>query len=397
MSDLPLAGVRVLDLTQVLGGPYACMVLADLGADVIKVEPPGRGEQGRRAMGRRMRGSDSAAFLAVNRGKRSLTLDLKSDEGHALFGELVDTADAVVESMRPGVARRLRIDADSLRARRPELVCASLSGFGSTGPYADRPGYDLIAQAMTGLMSITGHPGQAPAKAGVPVADLCGGLFVALGVLAALLGRERQGSGRAVETSLYEAALALAVGEATSIWAGGATPAPLGSAHRLLAPYQALRTADGWVTVGANNDKLWRLLCATLDRPDLAADPRFADNDARMAQRDELVAELESALGAATTDECVERLLAAGVPAGPIRDYREVLDDPHTHARAMVVEAEHPVEGRVRMLGSPLKVDGAPLPLERSAPLLGAHTDELLDELGVSVARREALRAAGAV
>ena len=279
MTRLPLQGLRVLDLTQVLGGPFACMVLADLGADVIKVEPPGRGEQGRRAMGLAMRGTDSAAFLAVNRNKRSMTLDLKHPDGHALFLELVDTADAVVESMRPGVAQRLRVDAETLRGRTPSLVCASLSGFGSTGPYADRPGYDLVAQAMTGLMSVTGHPGQEPAKAGVPVADLCGGLFLALGVVASLLGRERQGRGASVETSLYEAALALAVGEATTVWAGRPTPGPLGSGHRLLAPYQALRAADGWLVVGANNDKLWRLLCGVLDRQGLADDPRFADNE----------------------------------------------------------------------------------------------------------------------
>ncbi|WP_219414652.1 enoyl-CoA hydratase [Pseudonocardia nigra] len=374
-----LAGMTVLDLTQVMAGPYCTMILADLGADVIKVENPETGDQTRRSWGYSGAGDDSRAFLALNRNKRSITLDLKSAEGLAAFHDLVRTTDVVVENWRPGVAARLGVDYERLAPLNPGLIYASISGFGQTGPYADRPGYDLIAQAMSGVMSITGEPGDRPIKSGIPVADLGSGLFCTVGILAAWASKQRTGQGQYVETSLFEAALALSVWESTEFWATGKPPQPLGSANRMSAPYQALATRDGYVTVGANNERLWRRLCRALEAEHLADDPRFARNVDRMEHRAELVAVLEERLAAADTATWVDRLLAAGVPAGPIQDYRQVLeDDPHVKARGMVEHVEHPVDGRVPVLASPLHLSGTPTTVRRPPPLLGQHTAEVL-------------------
>jgi crotonobetainyl-CoA:carnitine CoA-transferase CaiB-like acyl-CoA transferase len=385
-----LADVRVLELTQVMAGPFCGQVLADMGADVIKVEPPG-GDSTRRSLGFRMGGDDTAAFLAVNRNKRSLMLDLKQPEHVEAFHRLARDADVVLENNRPGVAARLGVDYETLREVNPRLVYASISGFGQTGPYALRPGYDLIAQGLSGVMSVTGEPGGDPVKCGVPIGDLAAGLFCAVGILSAVAARERTGRGQQVETSLFEGALALSIWETAELWATGRVPAPLGSAHRLTAPYQALRTRDGHITVGGNNERLWATLCAAIGRPELVDDPRFADNEARMAHREDLVAELESALAARGTDEWVEALIEAGVPCGPIHDYRQVFDDPHTQARQMEVELEHPVEGTIRALGIPVKLSGTPGSIRRPAPLLGEHTAEVLGEAGFSAEEIAAL------
>jgi crotonobetainyl-CoA:carnitine CoA-transferase CaiB-like acyl-CoA transferase len=322
-----LAGMTVLDLTQVMAGPFCTMVLADLGADVIKVENPDAGDQTRRSWGRAGLGEDSRAFMSLNRNKRSATLDLKSAEGLATFHTLVRDADVVVENWRPGVAARLRVDYDTLAEINPGLIYASISGFGQTGPYADRPGYDLIAQAMAGIMSITGEPGGPPVKSGIPLADLGGGLFSAIGILAAWCHKLRTGRGQRVEASLFESALALAVWESTEYWDTGQVPQKLGSANRMSAPYQALATRDGYVTVGANNERLWRRLCAALDLEPLIEDPRFSTNEGRMEHRAELATALEERLAERDTGEWVHLLLAAGVPAGPIQDYRQVLEE----------------------------------------------------------------------
>jgi crotonobetainyl-CoA:carnitine CoA-transferase CaiB-like acyl-CoA transferase len=355
-----LAGVRVIELTQVMAGPFCGQVLGDMGADVIKVEPPG-GEQTRSSMG-------EAAFRAVNRNKRSIVLELPRER--ATLHKLVETADVLLENYRPGVAERLGAGYETLRAINPRLIYASLSGFGQTGPYAQRPGFDLIAQGMSGIMSVTGEPGGEPVKCGVPISDLTAGLFCAVGILSAL----HAGVGQRIDTSLWEGALACSVWETAELWATGRAPQPLGSAHRLTAPYQALRTSDGHLTVGGNNQRLWERLCRTLGREDLIE--RFPSNAERMARRPELVVELESALTADTTEHWVERLLAAGVPAGPISDYAQVVADPHTAAREMVVET---ATGRV--LGIPVKLSATPGAIRRAAPALGEHTDEILAEL----------------
>jgi crotonobetainyl-CoA:carnitine CoA-transferase CaiB-like acyl-CoA transferase len=377
-----LAGIRVLELTQVMAGPFCGQVLADMGADVVKVEPPGTGDQTRHAMGFRMRGEDTAAFLAVNRNKRSVALDLKEPADREAFHGLVGAADVVLENYRPGVAAKLGADYETLAALNPRIIYASISGFGQTGPYAQRPGFDLIAQGLSGVMSVTGEPGGEPVKCGVPISDLASGLFCAVAILSAYVARERTGRGQRIDTSLFEGALALSIWESAELWATGRIPEPLGSAHRLTAPYQALRTRDGHVTVGGNNQRLWERLCRTLGREDLIEDPRFATNEARMANRAALAAELESALAARDTGEWVEALLEAGVPAGPIHDYAQVFEDPHTRAREMVVELEHPVEGTIRALGIPVKLSETPGRIRRPAPLLGEHTDEVFAEWG---------------
>jgi formyl-CoA transferase len=378
-----LAGLRVLELTQVMAGPFCGQVLADMGADVVKVEPPD-GDPTRRSLGFRMRGDDTAAFMAVNRNKRSLTLDLKSERGQAVLHRLAGDADVLLENHRPGVAERLGADWETLRDVNPRLIYASVSGFGQTGPYAQRPGYDLIAQGLSGVMSVTGEPGGEPVKCGIPIGDLSAGLFCAVAILSAVVARERTGRGQRIDTSLFEGALALSIWESAELWATGRVPEPLGSAHRLLAPYQALRTADGHITVGGNNQRLWERLCEAIGRPELVGDARFATNDDRMAHRAELAAELESALAARPTDEWVAALGDAGVPCGPIHDYRQVFEDPHTRARAMEARVTHPVEGEMSALGIPVKLSDTPGAVRRPAPLLGEHTDEVLREAGFS-------------
>jgi len=340
---------------------------------------------------------ESSAFLAVNRNKRSITIDLKQDEGREAFRRLVRGADVVVENFRPGVTKRLRVDYPVLAEINDRLIYASISGFGQTGPYAGRPGYDLIAQAMSGVMSVTGTPGGEPAKCGIPVADLSAGLYCAVGILTAVIAREQTGRGQYIDTSLYESALALSIWETAELWSTGHVPEPLGSAHRMSAPYQALRTRDGYVTVGANNPRLWQRFCRALDREDLLADPRFESNPDRMARKTELVADLESTLRKRDTAEWVDRLLDAGVPAGPLHDYRQVCDDPHTLARDMVITMRHPAEGEIRGLGIPVKLSDTPGQVRRAAPLLCEHTDEILNGLGYSAPEIETLRGMGAV
>ncbi|ONK11864.1 CoA transferase [Streptomyces sp. MP131-18] len=381
-GDAALAGLRVVDLTQVMAGPYCTMILADLGADVIKVENPGGGDQTRHSWGETGEGRDSTAFFALNRNKRSVCLDLKTEQGLADLHDLVRTADIVVHNWRPGVAERLGADYETLSALNPGLIYASVSGFGSSGPYAQRPGYDLIAQGMTGAMSVTGEPGGRPVKNGLPVGDLGAGLLMVGGILAACLYRQRTGRGQCVETSLYEAIIAMSVWESTEYWATGEPPAPLGSANRMSGPYQALRTRDGHLTVGANNQRLWHGLCGALGLEHLADDPRFATNMDRMDHRDELAALLEERLADDDTAAWVDALLAAGVPAGPILDYAQVLDeDPHVKARGLVREMDHPVAGRVKVLGPPLTLGASPATLRRHPPLIGEHTEEVLAEI----------------
>lgn len=381
---LPLSKLKVLDLTQVMAGPFCCQLLADMGADVTKVEPPGTGDQARQAMGFKLEGEDTAAFLAVNRNKKSVTLNLKEDEAREIFYRLVREADALVENFRPGVTKKLGIDYETLKEINPRLIYASISGFGQTGPYAMRAGYDLIAQGMSGVMSVTGEPGGPPAKCGIPIGDLSAGLFCAFGILTAYVAREETGRGQYIDTSLFEGALALSIWETAELWSTGRIPQPFGSAHRLTAPYQALKTSDGYINVGANNQRLWARLCNALGREELIEDKRFATNDDRMENRAELVEELEAATRKKTTDEWVEILLEAGFPAGPIYNYKEVFEDPHTSAREMMVEMDHPVEGAVKGLGIPVKLSETPGEIRHAAPLLGEHTEETLAQLGYS-------------
>jgi crotonobetainyl-CoA:carnitine CoA-transferase CaiB-like acyl-CoA transferase len=390
----PLEGLRVVDLTQAMAAPFCSMNLADMGADVIKVEPP-TGEDMRR--GSVSRNGHSGTFLTINRSKRGITVDLKQPAGVQIVHRLVRTADVFVQNYRPGAAGRLGVDYATLAAINPRLVYCSISGFGSTGPYAPRGGYDLIAQGMSGIISVTGDADGPPAKAGLPVSDLSSGLFGAYGILCALEHRERTGHGQLVDTSLLEAALALTVWEATEYWATGRVPGPLGSAHRLAAPYQALRASDGWFTVGANTDRLYEALCRAIERPELAADVRFASGPGRLRHRDALVAELEKTTAGASRAHWLARLDAAGVPSGPINTYAEALADPHTLARDMVVELDHPGAGPIKALGVPVKLSDTPGGVDRAAPLLGQDNAAVLTELGYSDAEQRALKDAGVI
>jgi crotonobetainyl-CoA:carnitine CoA-transferase CaiB-like acyl-CoA transferase len=382
---LPLGGVRVVDLTQVMAGPFCTMLLADLGADVIKIEPP-NGDLSRSMGGRRlqMKGADKAPFFALNRNKRSVVLDLKQDADLGRALALVRQADVLVESFRPGVGARLGVGYEAVSAANPELIYASISGFGQSGPWADRPGFDLIAQGMSGVMSVTGSAETEPVKCGVPVSDLAAGLYAANGIQAALLAREKTGRGQRVDTSLFEAALGMSVWEATEYWATGEAPRPMGSAHRLSAPYQAFRASDGFLTIAALTPSHWERLCNVLDRPELVTDTRYATNADRLASIDALAPEIERALASDTVDTWVARLLAEGIPCGPILDYAQVFDEPHTAARQMIETVPHPVEGQVRMLGIPVKLAETPGTVRRAPPLLGEHTAAVLSALAAS-------------
>jgi formyl-CoA transferase len=389
-----LEGLRVIDLTQAMAAPYCTMNLADMGADVIKVEPPG-GEDMRR--GSVQQNGHSGPFNAINRNKRSLVVDLKKPAGVEIIRRLARTADVFVQNYRPGAAQRLGVAYEELRAINPRLIYCSISGFGSTGPYASRGGYDLIAQGMSGIISVTGEEDGRPAKAGVPLSDLAAGLFGAYGILCALEHRERTGEGQFVDTSLLEAAMALTVWESTEHWATGQTPKALGSAHRLAAPYQALRASDGWFTVGANNDKLFEAFCRAIERPELLIDARFNARDRRLANRRALAGEIEETTAKESRAHWLTRLEAAGVPSGPINTYPEALADPHTLARNMVVDLVHPGAGPIKNLGVPMKLSETPGAVDRPAPLLGEHTDAILAELGYDAPERQALRADGII
>lgn len=392
---LPLAGVRVLDLTQVMAGPFATMLLGDLGADIVKIEPPGAGDQTRGSMGFKMKGSDSMGFLNLNRNKRSLALNLKSAAGREILYKLVETADILIENYRPGVMKRLGCDYETLRKINPQLVYASISGFGQTGPWAARPGYDLMAQAMAGVMSATGHPDGPPAKS-VPVADIGCGLFTVYAVLAAYIGRRNTGEGQYIDASLFEAAMAFSVWDISDYWGTGVTPTALGTANRMSAPYQAMRASDRYFVLGATNPKLWRLLCETLDRKDLLADPRFADVASRLANRSVLIEELERVLATRTAQEWIDMLLAAGIPAAPINTYPEAFESEQASHRKMRLEVEHPVEGKVPNIGFPVKLGGTPQQVRLPPPLLGEHSAAILAELGLDAAAMQDLEAQGA-
>ena len=389
-----LDGLRVIDLTQAMAAPFCSMNLADMGADVIKVEPP-TGEDMRR--GSASRNGHSGTFLTINRSKRGITVDLKQPAGVEIVHRLVRTADVFVQNYRPGAAKRLGVDYETLAAINPRLIYCSISGFGSTGPYATRGGYDLIAQGMSGIISVTGDADGPPAKAGLPVSDLSAGLFGAYGILCALEHRERTGHGQLVDTSLLEAALALTVWETTEYWVTGRAPKPLGSAHRLAAPYQALRASDGWFTVGANNDRLFEAFCRAIERPDLAADARFRVNRDRMRHRDALIAEIERTTAKEARAHWLARLDHAGVPAGPINTYPEALADPHARARDMVVDLDHPGAGPIKALGVPVKLSDTPGAVDRAAPLLGQDNAAVLTELGYSEAEQRTLKDHGVI
>jgi crotonobetainyl-CoA:carnitine CoA-transferase CaiB-like acyl-CoA transferase len=389
-----LDGLHVLDVTQVMAGPFCAMMLADLGADVIKIEPPA-GDSTRQMPG--AVGADSPSFNAVNRGKRSVVLNLKSSEGRAVFTRLARSTDILIENYRPGVMTALGLGYEALAALNPRLIYASISGYGQTGPQRTKGGFDLIAQGVSGIMSITGEPGGPPVKAGVPLTDLSAGLFALVGVLAALESRHRTGLGQQVDTSLVDAGVALSVWEATEYFSGIGIPAALGSAHRMNAPYQAIRCADGYITLGAANERLFRRLCDVLGHSEWIDQPEFADNASRVRNREALAERIESITAQQPRGHWLAVLEANDIPCGPINDYAQVFADPQVVAREMVVETAHPTLGHLKTLGTPIKLSATPADVSRRAPLLGEHTDQVLTEAGFSSAEIAALRQSGAI
>ncbi len=392
----PLAGVAVLDLTQILAGPMCTMVLADMGADVIKVEKPNGGDDNRR-MGPPFVKDWSAGFLAVNRNKRSLALDLQNEEGRKVFKRLVEGADVVVENFRPGVMERLGLAYEELRKIKPALVYCTISGFGSTGPARNRGGFDLVAQGVSGLMSITGHPNSPPAKVGVPITDLTAGLYGANGIMAAYIHALRTGEGQMVDTSLMEAGVAYTVWESSVYFAEGEIPGPLGSAHRVSAPYQALRTRNGYLNLGAATQPTWEQLCRAIGLEDLMEDDRFRNPWDRKAREEELAALLEETFSTDDTERWLELLDGAGVVAGPIYNMEQVYQDPQVLAREMLVEMEDPDLGTIRNIGVPVKLSETPGSIRRRAPALGEHSAEILLEWGFGQNEVDGLLADGVI
>lgn len=380
---LPLDGFRVLDLTRFLSGPYCTMVLAELGADVIKVEQPGSGDDSRR-LGPKINGESYPAGMP-NRSKRSLSLDLKDPRGRDVFLRMAAESDLVIENFRPGVMKRLGLDYEAVRSVRPDILYCSISGYGQTGPAADRPGFDIMAQGMTGLMRMTGEPGGRPAKVGIAITDIAAGATALYSILAAELLRRGTGRGQYIDVALVDSALAWTVWESGAYFANGEIPMANGTRHRRSTPYQAYRTADGYVTIGANNDRLWRrLVLDVFDRPAWLEDPRFATLSDRMDHIDELEREIEALTTTRTTAEWIKALDDAGVPGGPVFTYDQALADPQTTARGMITEVEHPIIGRMRTIAPPAKFSDLPFQVRGPAPWLGQHTTEVLREAGLS-------------
>ena len=391
----PLAGVKVLELAQIMAGPTCGMLLADLGADVIKVERVPGGDD-TRLMNRPMVRGESAAFMAMNRNKRGIALNLKLPAAQDALKRMVRQADVVTENYRKGTMEKLGLGYESLRALNPAIIYCSISGFGRTGPYAERGGYDLIAQGMSGLMATTGEAGRPPVKHGAPTCDINAGMLGALGVVAAYVHRLKTGEGQLVDTSLYEAGIHQTFWHSAIFFATGEAPAPSGSAHILSAPYQAFRAADGWLTIGGANQANWERMVRVLGAPEWLADARFASNTERMKNLPALVELMDAKIRQFKLKDLLAALEAEGVPCGPINSIGEMAADPQTVAREMVVELEHPRAGRTRALGLPVKLSRTPGKVSRPAPVLGQHTREVLAEFGFSASEIDALVSSGA-
>jgi crotonobetainyl-CoA:carnitine CoA-transferase CaiB-like acyl-CoA transferase len=391
----PLDGVKVLELAQIMAGPTCGMLLADLGADVIKVERVPGGDD-TRSMSRPSVAGESAAFMAMNRNKRGIALNLKLPAAKDALTRMASRADVLTENYRKGALDKLGLGYEALKALNPALIYCSISGYGRTGPYADKGGFDLVAQGMSGLMAITGEPGGAPVKSGSPVCDINAGILGALGIVSAYIHRLKTGQGQLVDTSLFEAGVQQTYWQSAIYFATGTSPGPSGSAHILSAPYQAFRAADGWLNIGGANQANWERLARVLDAPEWIADERFRTNADRMNNLQALTELMNMRLKARRVRDWISALEAVGVPCGPINSIADMVAHPQTAAREMVVELEHPRAGRTRALGLPIKLSASPGKVTRPAPLLGQHTREVLAEFGFSSAEVEGLLAAGA-
>ena len=392
----PLSGATVIDFTRVLSGPYCTMVLADLGARVIKIEHPVRGDDTRH-WGPPFVATESAYFLSINRNKESVTLDFKKPEGLAVLERLLATADVMVENFRPGTLDAAGLGAEALTQRFSRLIYCSISGYGQTGPRRDEPGYDAVMQAEGGLMSITGERDGPPYRLGVAITDIVSGLFAAQGVLAALVSRATTGRGQRVDIGMLDATAALLTYQAGNYFVSGEVPARMGNRHPTITPYESFETADGDLVIAGGNDDLWRRLCGVLDLDGLSDDPRFRTNKDRVANRDELRPIFDRVLKTRTRAEWVERLARVGVPCGSVREISEVLADPQIAARHMIAEVDHPTVGRTRVIGSPLKLSDTPPSVRTAPPTLGQHTETVLTELGYDRAAIANLRATAVI
>ncbi|MGI9951785.1 CoA transferase [Moorellaceae bacterium AZ2] len=389
-----LAGLKVIDLTRVLAGPFCTMILGDLGADVIKIEAP-EGDESRN-YGPFVKG-ESAYFMSINRNKRSVVLNLKDPRGVAILKKLVQQADVLVENFRPGTAAKLGISYEDLQVLNPRLIYASCSGFGQTGPYRVRPAYDIIIQAMGGIMSITGQPGGEPTRVGASIGDITAALFTVIGILAALAERERSGKGQYIDISMLDCQVAILENAIARYSTGGEVPKPIGNRHPSITPFTTLKTRDGYVVIAVGNDNLWRKFCQAVKREDLIDDPRFKTNPLRTQNWDELYPILRSIFSEYTTAEALAVIEAAGVPCGPLQDISQVFHDPQIRHREMIVPVEHPVAGPVWMAGTPFKLSRTPGSIVRPAPMLGQHTYEVLQEVGYSEAELRELEAEGVI
>jgi formyl-CoA transferase len=388
----PLDGVRVLDLTRVVAGPYCSMFLGDLGAEVVKVEQPGLGDD-TRGWGPPFAGGESAYYLCINRNKKSLTLDLKSKRAVELLRQLVKSADVIIENFRPGTMERLGLGEKELRALNPRLIFASLTGFGADGPMSDWPGYDLIVQAWGGLMSITGTPDGEPVKVGVAIIDLVAGLMLGKAITAALFAREKIGVGQRIDTSLLEAEVASLINVGSNYLVGGKVPTRWGNAHPNIVPYQNFKTADGYLVIGVASEVIWKRFCQAIGRPDLTDDRRFADNSKRVENRAELISLLSELFLKRNNEAWFKGLTDAEVPCAPVQSIDQVFQAPQVLHRDMLVEVEHPTAGKVRMAGMPVKFSLTPASVRMPPPLLGEHNSEILKNwLGMNAEAIEELK-----
>jgi formyl-CoA transferase/CoA:oxalate CoA-transferase len=376
-----LEGIKVLDLTRFLAGPYCSMILADLGAEVIKVERPGTGD-GSRQWGPPFVQGESAYFLSINRNKKSITLNLQSEKGKTILHKMAASCDILIENFRPGTTQRLGADYATLSKINPKLIYCSISGFGQDGPYRRKPSYDIVAQAMGGLMSLTGEKGRPPVKIGVAISDIFAGMFATIGILGAVVTRNKVGRGQMIDVSLLDGIVSILSHQAGNFLASGVNPERLGSAHPTIAPYQAFKASDSYFVVAVGNDSLWKRFCQGLGLNELMKDTRFATNPDRVKNRDELTQILENLFVTKTSREWVELIEAAGVPCGPVLSLSEVFEDPQILHRRMVEEIQHPKAGKIKVLGVPIKMSDTPASIRTPPPTLGEHSKEVLRSLG---------------
>lgn len=379
----PLDGIKVLELSRTLAGPFCSMQLADMGAEVIKVEQPGIGDETRSYIPPEING-ESTYFMSLNKNKKGITLNLKSEEGQRIVKQLVKDSDVLIENFRNGTMEKFGLGYEVLKEINPRLVYCAVSGFGRTGPMKDEPAYDLLMQGFGGLMSVTGEEGRPPVKVGFSIVDLATGLYASLGVVLALLSREKTGNGQYVESSLLDTIVSLTNYLGQGVLATGKVTGRFGSAHPNLVPYQAFESKDGYVIIAVPNDGLWRKMCDALELHDLKDHPKFAVNINRVANRDELVGILTDYTKSKDSSEIIERLKHGGVPSGPINNIAQLLDHPQVQYREMVQQVEHPTIGMLKMLGIPLKLSGTPGSIRKAPPLLGEDTNEVLANLGYS-------------